>query len=252
MQDVKSEREGAAGLSQLITLILSVVVLGVVLVDTLFRLSPELSRVLHAVDTAVCGVFIVDFCLRFYRAESKWRFLRWGWIDLLASIPNVDVLRWGRLVRLLRILRVLRALRSTHRILSMVFQNKLQSGLASLVLTMFLLVAFGSISILVCETGPEVNIKTAEDAVWWSVTTITTVGYGDRYPTTLEGRILAMTLMMAGVGLFGTLSGLVASVFIGGHEEEAARHDELLQRLAALQAQFDRLERRLPGSPANS
>jgi voltage-gated potassium channel len=60
------------------------------------------------------------------------------------------------------------------------------------------------------ETG---NIKTAEDALWWAVTTITTVGYGDRYPTTTEGRLVAVGLMAVGVGLFGTLSGAAASWF---------------------------------------
>jgi amino acid transporter len=60
------------------------------------------------------------------------------------------------------------------------------------------------------ETG---NITTAEDALWWAITTITTVGYGDRYPTTIEGRLVAVGLMAVGVGLFGTLSGIAASWF---------------------------------------
>ena len=57
------------------------------------------------------------------------------------------------------------------------------------------------------------HITTAEDALWWAMTTITTVGYGDRYPTTTEGRLVAVGLMAVGVGLFGTLSGLAASWF---------------------------------------
>jgi voltage-gated potassium channel len=65
------------------------------------------------------------------------------------------------------------------------------------------------------------NIKNAEDAVWWSVTTITTVGYGDRYPVTTEGRLVAVALMVVGVGLFGTLSGAAASWFIQPAGESA-------------------------------
>lgn len=61
------------------------------------------------------------------------------------------------------------------------------------------------------ETAPESNIKTAEDAIWWAFVTITTVGYGDRFPVTTEGRIIAALLMTAGVGLFGTFTGFIAS-----------------------------------------
>jgi voltage-gated potassium channel len=59
--------------------------------------------------------------------------------------------------------------------------------------------------------APESNIRSAEDALWWTVATLTTVGYGDLYPVTSEGRLLAGLAMVAGVGLFGAFSGLVAS-----------------------------------------
>jgi voltage-gated potassium channel Kch len=67
---------------------------------------------------------------------------------------------------------------------------------------MVLLVAFSSAAILIADDGRDANIKSAEDAIWWSITTITTVGYGDRYPTTTEGRVIAMVLMLCGVGPF--------------------------------------------------
>lgn len=73
---------------------------------------------------------------------------------------------------------------------------------------------FGSISILQFETAPESNIKTAEDAIWWAFVTITTVGYGDRYPVTTEGRIIAAFLMITGVALFGTFTGFIAAWFM--------------------------------------
>ena len=138
--------------------------------------------------------------------------MKWGWIDLIASIPNVPILRVGRFVRILRIIRLLRAIRATHKITSIILKNKLQTGVTSVILTAFLLIMFCSIGILICEQqDPKANIKTAGDAIWWSVTTITTVGYGDKYPVTTEGRIVAMILMISGIGLFGIFSGLAAS-----------------------------------------
>jgi voltage-gated potassium channel len=76
------------------------------------------------------------------------------------------------------------------------------------------MVTFSSIAILQFEKDVNSNIKTAEDAIWWSYVTITTVGYGDKFPITTEGRIIGAMLMTAGVGIFGTFTALVSSWFI--------------------------------------
>lgn len=201
---------------QLAILVLSFFVLGSLAADLVFDLPPEIRRILRWIDNAVCVVFLIDFVVRFRRAESKWAFMKWGWIDLLASVPEISALRWGRILRLLRLLRVLRAARSIRSIFQLVFKNRTRGGLASAGLVTFLVIALSSAGILFVErSAPEANIRTAEDAVWWSITTVTTVGYGDTYPVTLGGRIIASALMITGVGLFGTLSGVVASFFLG-------------------------------------
>lgn len=212
---------------QFALLILSVITLVAIAADTFVTLDPEISRILQGVDLIACAAFFCDFVFRFRRAESKLDFMRTGWIDLVACVPNLDALRVGRLVRVLRVLRLLRGVRSLQRLLAMVFVNRTRGGIASVVMTMFLLVVFASISILLCEKDEESNIHSAGDAIWWSVTTVTTVGYGDRYPVTLEGRVLAMTLMLAGVGLFGAMSGIIASYFLGQPDEDSEVMAEL-------------------------
>src|SRR5207249_7225704 len=132
-------------------LILTVLNLCALVADTFFALPKEITNLIHAIDTAVCGVFFLDFVIQLYRAESKAAFLKWGWIDLIASIPNIDFLRWGRLVRVLRIIRLFRGMRSLQKILRMIFHDRIESGVASLGLTMFLLLTFSSICILICE-----------------------------------------------------------------------------------------------------
>ena len=246
MSESQSGGEARPGIFQIAILVLSVLVLAALAADTVCVLPPELRSLIQAVDTAVCVMLLTDFSVRFHRAESKWAFMKWGWIDLIASIPNLDVLRWGRLVRVLRVIRLLRGVRSVQRVLSMIFQNKLQGGAVSLGLMAFLLIVFSSVSILVCEREESANIKTAEDAVWWSIATMTTVGYGDKYPVTTEGRVVGIVLMICGVGMFAGLSGLVASVFLGGPSGQSADTREILARLKQMEAKLDALGQERP------
>ena len=83
-----------------------------------------------------------------------------------------------------------------------------------------LIIISSSISILMVEKSPNSNIKTADDAMWWTMETITTVGYGDKYPVTGEGRLIGVVLMVSGVGLFGTYTAYIASLFLGEKKKE--------------------------------
>src|SRR5437899_10157242 len=90
------------GAFQLGLLVFTVMLVCATTIDTLHALPKEVSNLIHMIDTFGCVVFFGDFCYRFYRAESKLAFMKWGWIDLIACIPNLEILRWGRLVRVLR------------------------------------------------------------------------------------------------------------------------------------------------------
>lgn len=197
-------------------LFLSVYILGALLIGVIVDLPPETQKLLQIFDFAICIVFFLDFCVQFYQAESKLRFMRWGWVDLLASIPMIDIFRIGRLLRFVRILRVVKAFKSLKDFLDSYFENKAQGTLNSAIIVAVLMIIFCSITILQVERTPESNITTAGDALWWAFVTITTVGYGDHYPVTLEGRLIAAVLMTTGVGLFGTFTAFVASWFVKG------------------------------------
>jgi voltage-gated potassium channel len=239
----------SVGPFQFIILVLSLLTLGAIAAETFLTLPHEVARILQGVDNLACALFFIDFVIRFRAAESKLQFMKWGWIDLVASIPSIEVLRVGRFVRVLRVLRLLRGIRSLHRLLAILFVSRTRGGVASVVMMAFLLVTFSSIAILFCETDPASNIKTAGDAVWWSMTTVTTVGYGDRYPVTAAGRVVASVLMIGGMGLFGTLSGIVASVFLGSGKEEEAT---MVTELRNLRAEVERLRSEAEAARAQS
>ncbi len=204
----------------LVILALSIYVLAALLVDTFFKLSPELSKLLNFIDNIVCAIFLFDFFYRLIKADSKLQFLKWGWIDFISSIPMVGFLRWGRAFRIMRLFRLLRAFRSTKYLISYVFRNRQQGAFTSVAIIAVLMVIFSSIAMLQVETDPNSNIKTAEDSIWWAFVTVTTVGYGDKYPVTTEGRVIAAFLMITGVGLFGTFTGFVASWFVEDKKNE--------------------------------
>jgi voltage-gated potassium channel len=201
------------GLLNLIVLILSIYVLGALIVDSVYILPTETSLLLNYIDYSICIFFFIEFCIRFRKAENKLKFMRWGWIDLISCIPMIETLRAGRLLRLIRLLRIIRAFKSTKNVVDHIFANKAQGAFTSVSVIALLLVIFSAIGILQVENDPNSNIKTAEDAIWWAYVTITTVGYGDKFPVTTEGRIIAAILMTAGVGLFGTFTAFVASWF---------------------------------------
>jgi voltage-gated potassium channel len=236
------ENDPKLGLLDLLVIVLSFYVLIALVVDTFFELPKDTSQLLQIIDNVICLFFLLEFCVRFFRAPNKLVFMRWGWIDLLASIPAVDQLRAGRLIRLFRLLRILRLFRSTKHLVSYVYRNRAYGTFTTVIIIAVLLVLTSSIAILQVEKDPLSNIKGPEDALWWSYVTMTTVGYGDRYPVTTEGRIIAAILMTAGVGLFGTFTGLLASWFVAEkkspenpgieqdfHQSKAQSHAEHVQ-----------------------
>jgi voltage-gated potassium channel len=141
-------------------------------------------------------------------------------------------------------------------------QDLAGSTLLSVAFLGILVLEFGSYFILGAEAGAEnANIRTPSDALWWSVVTIATVGYGDRYPVTDEGRIIGTIVILTGVGLFGAFTGFLANSFInrrrrrihiGAHAE--AQPDPLEEIRQMLEEQGQRLadiEKRLPPLPTS-
>lgn len=206
----------------LFTLLLSVATIVTLWIASVRSLDPEIRQVLNYADWAVCSLFFLDFLVQLTRAERRVQYLlRWGWLDLLSCIPIVDSLRWTRIARVARILILLRAIKSFRVLWQFLREQRTESTILVAAFLAVALVVFSAIAILHFEQEPGSNIQTAGDALWWAMTTVTTVGYGDLYPVTVEGRLVAIVLMTAGVGLFATLSGALAAWFL----RPTQRHD---------------------------
>lgn len=160
----------------------------------------QVFRLLTYFDFLLCIIFLFDFIKQFIAAEKKWKYMiTIGWLDLLSSIPVVSELRY---IRIFRIFRVFRIIKSIKVLIDFIKNNKANSLYGFIVFVVFTLLVLCTTAVLYVEQY-QGNIKTAEDALWWSFITITTVGYGDHYPVTNVGRLISVVLIIAGIASFG-------------------------------------------------
>ncbi len=237
--------EQEIGSFQILILILSVYVLIVLFIQEMFTLPSDVTEILDMMDNFICVIFLGDFFMRLYHAENRLDFLKWGWIDFISSIPMFPQFRVGRLIRVFRVLRLTRGARSVKALATFALKNRTTSGASATALITITVLTWASVSILILEDQPDSNIKNANDALWWAFVTITTVGYGDFFPKTTEGRMVAVVLMFAGMGLLGTFTGLISSWFMGDSQETENEQTKLLreiqQDLKLLQDKVDKL-----------
>lgn len=185
-------------------------------------------------DHVICIVFLTDFIKNMIVRKDRWRyFVRWGWVDLLTSIPMLTAARWGRFVYVVRIALILRGAASARTVMARLFQNRRTGTLSTAGLTLITILFFGSVSVLYFERQhPESTIHDGHDAVWWAVVTMTTVGYGDHVPVTRQGQWVGMIMMVGGVGLFAVFSGYLASWLVDGgrRQRQTWEHMALVEK----------------------
>jgi voltage-gated potassium channel len=222
-------------------LILALASLPLIALPLLLDLSPSSNNTIYAIDWFIWAVFALEYLIRLYLAPAKWPFMRNNIVDLLVVI--LPFLRPLRVVRSAKILRVLRLGRATVFIaravdaLRDVFNRHrfnytvLVAGIATLGAA-FMVFEF--------ERGTEnANIQSLPDALWWALTTVTTVGYGDRFPTTPGGRAIGAVLMVLGIALFGLLAASVSAMFI--RKDVASDVDPQLEEMNARLARMEAL-----------
>lgn len=221
----------------LLSLILSFMALFVISGLLFFPIDHETRQVLIGLDFIICSIFILQISIDLIRATDRRQFLRHHWIDFVASIPMVEPLRFARLFHILRVVLVLR---SSKHILIQLKRNRRETTLASILLLMVVLITLGSSAMLFIEgKNPEANIQTGADALWWAFVTISTVGYGDHYPITTTGKLLAVLIIICGVGIFGMISGLITSILTAPTKQQDHR---LKNKEKALEEVLDKQE----------
>ena len=210
----------------------------------------SLDTVLLVMNVLLTAILFVDFVYRLATAPSRsgYFFRQFGWADLLSSLPFPQV-KIFRVFRLVRVAQLMRA-RGGRLIGRGLLRNRAGSALLSLLLMGILVLEFGSLWMLALEqSAPGANITTASDSIWYVVVTISTVGLGDQYPVTNQGRILGSGIIVIGVGIFGTFTGYLANLFLAPKrrseppaESEAAEGPEAVEAVEVADDSRERVE----------
>jgi voltage-gated potassium channel len=192
--------------------------------------------------------FCVDFTIRWI-ADRRWRFLRIAWLDLLLIVvsppflvppmlQSARTIRAARALRLLRFIRVGAVATIGLRLGARVFGRRKFHYTAAFAVAVVVMGAFG---VFVFESDSNRSISSFGDALWWAIVTATTVGYGDVSPVTTEGRIIAVVLMLAGIGVIGVFTATIASWFF--EEEKESTLAPVEARLVSIEQKLDELLR---------
>jgi len=231
-------------------LIAALLVIPVILVEQVDPGSPW-RQIASVGNWAIWGLFVAEVVVMLAVVPDRWRWIRENPIDVAIVVltppflpASLQALRVFRLLRLLRLVRVIQAARRLFTVEGLRF-----------VALMALLVAFGGgAAFAAVEKDHNANVNGTWDGVYWAITTMTTVGYGDVSPETNYGRIIAIAVMIVGIGFLGLLIGAAAERFVARDIERAEAEvageveeseGEVRAELRSMAARLVELERRL-------
>ncbi|MCF6302591.1 MAG: ion transporter [Devosiaceae bacterium] len=202
--------------------------------DTLPNLSEEVKYWFWIIEVVTIFIFTIEYILRIYVADNKlgYIFSFFGLVDLLAILPfylatSIDLrsVRIFRLFRLFRVLKLLRFSAATERNSRALTIAKEELILFAIATGMMMFISAVGIYYFENEAQPE-TFASVFHAMWWSVTTLTTVGYGDMFPITLGGKIFSFLILMIGLGIVAVPAGLMASALSKARLEQDKANDQ--------------------------
>lgn len=196
-------------------------------------LNPHILQVVLIMDTVLTVVFASDLLRRLVVADDQRAYFvhGYGWIDLISTFP---LLRIFRLFRVVRVVRVMHRLGGPDKAFGAFFANRASGGLLTVLFIAILVFELGALFILAAEINARgASITNAQDAVWYVLVTMSTVGYGDEVPVTEAGRLIGAVVIVVGVGIFGTLTGFLANAFVAPSSGGAAGPDLAAPSLGA-------------------
>ena len=206
---------------ELFMAILAIIAVILAILDITETMTLSEHLYLAIIDFIILIIFWIDYIVRLILAKNKKQFFKENIFDLLAILPFSSLLRAFRFARLFRLVKLSKALKATRLLKFSLFFKRIERTFSQffktnafgymMLVTLFLII-FSSCTLYIFEQGNSIN--NFGDALWFSLVTMTTVGYGDISPITNTGRIVSALLMIFGIGLIGFVTSTVTQFII--------------------------------------
>lgn len=214
-------KERGSAIYQIALLILSIYVLVALVAESFFTKDEEVKLVLQAIDFSICIIFLADFFYNLYSSENKLKYLKWGWIDLISSIPALDPFRWGRLARIIRILRVFRAAKSFKILYNSILKSRYQSLTLIILLISFIAFSVSATLILEFERSYPSGISTSKEALWWALLNILNAKVSITQAQSPGGELVTIVLNKVGLLIFAYFNAMIVAWLIQRNKGES-------------------------------
>ncbi len=234
--------------------VLAIVSVVLVAVESLVTVSREMLFGIYIADSLICVVFAWDFIHRLRASGSKSRFMKTNGFEILAMIPAIALYALGaipvmstafRSLRLIRVIRVILLMARMRRVVTKLGRFLRRSNLLAMSGIIAGIIFIGAFAVLALEGWTEnAQITNFSDAVWWCISTVTTVGYGDIVPNSVAGRIMGMVLMVVGIGVMAGFISQVSATLVESRMRRGAENDDFRTSvITEIKSRIDKIDK---------
>lgn len=195
----------------LLILFLSLYAVGEVSIEMLIGFEKSTQLILDYIDYIISTIFMIDFFVNLFRSNGKIKYIKSNWIDFLSSLPSIPFIK---VLRVTKIFKILRGVKDFKPFIDWLTKQKVIGVLITYSAMLFIVVFYSSLLFHNAEHMTNNNVKNLFDSFWWVFTTLTSVGYGDIYPITIIGRVVAMFLTISGMGFFAIVTAEISTLFM--------------------------------------
>lgn len=180
------------------------------------------------IDTVICFIFLYEFFHFLYRSKNKKKYFKTGIWDLLSSIPYLLIFSFSPLSIVFNIFKLLRGVKNILKLYEVLLKRSISMFL-KIFSAFLLIIIYFTLIVVYIEKDVNSGLSTFHDGLWWAITTVTSVGYGDVSPVTYSGKFVTTFLMIFGVGISSAVGAMFVTNILKPTEDKLLREEERIE-----------------------